>query len=247
WSTHYGRMFTKREEEMFTKREEDQMRKTAFTEEQIAHALRQAESGTQVLEVCRKLGISEQTFYRWKRKLAGMGVAELRRLRHWEDENRQLKQLVADPTLNKHLLQEVLRESEQSCEAGPEALLGGRSAGRLSRQRAAGVPRDWLAPDHVSLSEPCQRPDGAAHATAGIGRRAGALRLLAEQPDDSTRAGPAAHSGEDGVAARGADARPGRRRRAGLGDDGDRARDGRPRRAAPRERASACGRRVRTT
>src|SRR5215813_14900857 len=80
------------------------MRKTAFTEEQVAHALRQAESGTPVAEVCRKLGISEQTFYRWKKKSAGMGVAELRRLRQLEDENRQLKQLVADLTLDKHML-----------------------------------------------------------------------------------------------------------------------------------------------
>lgn len=86
------------------------MRKTAFTEEQVAYALRQAESGTPVSEVCRKLGISEQTFYRWKRKFAGMGVAELRRLRQLEDENRQLKQLVADLTLDKHMLQEVLRK-----------------------------------------------------------------------------------------------------------------------------------------
>lgn len=86
------------------------MRKTAFTEEQVAYALRQAESGTPVGEVCRKLGISEQTFYRWKRKFAGMGVAELRRLRQLEEENHQLKQLVADLTLDKHMLQEVLRK-----------------------------------------------------------------------------------------------------------------------------------------
>ncbi len=86
------------------------MRKTAFTEEQVAYALRQAESGTPIAEVCRKLGISEQTFYRWKKKFAGMGVAELRRLRQLEDENRQLKQLVADLTLDKHMLQEVLRK-----------------------------------------------------------------------------------------------------------------------------------------
>lgn len=86
------------------------MRKTAFTEEQVAYALRQAESGTAVVEICRKLGISEQTFYRWKKKFAGMGVAELRRLRQLEDENRQLKQLVADLTLDKHMLQAVLRK-----------------------------------------------------------------------------------------------------------------------------------------
>ena len=75
------------------------MKKSKFTEEQIAYALRQVESGTPVLDVCRKLGISEQTFYRWKKKYEGMGVAELRRLRQLEDENRRLKSLVADLTL----------------------------------------------------------------------------------------------------------------------------------------------------
>jgi putative transposase len=86
------------------------MRKTAFTEEQIAYALREVEAGASVVEVSRKLGVSEQTFYRWKRKFAGMGVTELRRLRVIEDENRKLKQLVADLTLDKHMLQEVIRK-----------------------------------------------------------------------------------------------------------------------------------------
>ena len=84
------------------------MKKSKFTEEQVAYALRQVEAGTPVLEVCRKLGITEQTFYRWKKKFAGLGVAELRRLRQLEEENRKLKQLVADLTLDKHILQEVL-------------------------------------------------------------------------------------------------------------------------------------------
>lgn len=86
------------------------MKKSKFTEEQIAYALRQAESGTPVLDICRKLGISEQTFYRWKKKYEGMGVAEFRRLRQLEDENRRLKSLVADLTLDKHMLQEVIRK-----------------------------------------------------------------------------------------------------------------------------------------
>lgn len=73
------------------------MPKKTFTEEQIAHALRQAEEGTPAIEVCRKMGVTEQTFYRWKRKFAGMGVAELRRLRQLEEENKKLKQVVADP------------------------------------------------------------------------------------------------------------------------------------------------------
>jgi putative transposase len=86
------------------------MGKKSFTEAQIVSALRQAESGIPVLEVCRKLGVTEQTFYRWKKRFAGLGVAELRKLRQLEDENRKLKQLVADLTLDKHMLQEVLRK-----------------------------------------------------------------------------------------------------------------------------------------
>ena len=84
--------------------------KKRFTEEQIVFALRQAEGGTPVIEVCRKMGVSEQSFYRWKRKYDGMGVAELRRLRQLEEENRKLKKLVADLALDKHILQEVLQK-----------------------------------------------------------------------------------------------------------------------------------------
>jgi putative transposase len=86
------------------------MTRKTFSEEQMVYALRQAEAGTPVVEVCRKTGITEQTFYRWKRRFAGMGVAELRRLRQVEEENRRLKQLVADLTLDKHMLQEVIRK-----------------------------------------------------------------------------------------------------------------------------------------
>jgi putative transposase len=84
------------------------MPKKTFTQEQIAAALRQAEAGTPVAEICRKFGMTEQSFYRWKRKYAGMGVSELRRLKSLEEENRRLKQLVADLTLDKHMLQEVV-------------------------------------------------------------------------------------------------------------------------------------------
>lgn len=77
------------------------MKKTRYTEEQIAFALKQAETGTRVREVCRKMGISEATFYNWKKKFAGLGVTELRRLRQLEDENQRLKKLVADLSLDK--------------------------------------------------------------------------------------------------------------------------------------------------
>ena len=86
------------------------MRKSRFTEEQIAYALRQVEQGTPAAELCRKMGVSEQTFYTWKKRFAGMGAAELRRVRQLEDENRRLKTLIADHTLDKHMLQEMLRK-----------------------------------------------------------------------------------------------------------------------------------------
>lgn len=82
--------------------------KKKFTEAQIVFALRQAESGTPVAGIIRKMEISEVTFYRWKKKYAGMGVAELRRLRQLDDENRRLKRLVADLTLDKQMLQDAL-------------------------------------------------------------------------------------------------------------------------------------------
>lgn len=85
------------------------MKKTRFTDGQIAFALRQAEGGSPVREVCRKMGVSEQTFYRWKKKFAGMGVAELRRLKQLEEENRKLKTLVADLSLDKQILQDALK------------------------------------------------------------------------------------------------------------------------------------------
>lgn len=84
------------------------MKKSKFTEEQIAFALKQNEVGTSVEEVCRKLGISEATFYSWKKKYGGLGPSELRRLRQLEEENRKLKGLVADLSLDKAMLQDVL-------------------------------------------------------------------------------------------------------------------------------------------
>ena len=84
------------------------MKTSKFTEEQVAFALKQAETGTPVKEVIRKMGITEQTFYRWKKKYGGMMPSDLRRLRQLEEENRQLKKLVADLSLDKQMLQDVL-------------------------------------------------------------------------------------------------------------------------------------------
>ena len=86
------------------------MKSSRYSAEQVAFAMRQAESGTPVPEVCRKMGITQATFYRWKKKFAGMGVAEVRKLRILEEENKKLKQLVADLSLDKQMLQDVLRK-----------------------------------------------------------------------------------------------------------------------------------------
>ena len=84
------------------------MKQKRFTEEQIAFALRQAESGTPVEGICRKMGASETTFYRWKKKFGGLGVPEVRRLKLLEEENRKLKVLVADLNLDRKMPQDVL-------------------------------------------------------------------------------------------------------------------------------------------
>ena len=86
------------------------MKQKRYTDEQIAFALRQAESGTAVAEICRKLGVSEPTFYRWKKQFAGMGTVEIRRLKQLEEENAKLKRLVVDLSLDKTMLQDVLRK-----------------------------------------------------------------------------------------------------------------------------------------
>ena len=84
------------------------MKRSKFGEDQIAFALKQAELGTSVDEVCRKMGISEATFYNWRKKYGGLGPSELRRLRQLEEENRRLKQIVADLSLDKAMLQAVV-------------------------------------------------------------------------------------------------------------------------------------------
>ena len=83
-------------------------KKSQFTEEQITFALRQAEAGLPVEDICRKLGVSQATFFRWKARYGEMGTAEVRRLRQLEEENKKLKQLVADLSLDKKMLQDVL-------------------------------------------------------------------------------------------------------------------------------------------
>lgn len=86
------------------------MKKSKFTEAQIVFAIKQAESGVTVEEICRKIGISEATFYNWKKKYGGLGVSELRELRQLKEENSKLKQMVADLSLDKQMLQDVIKK-----------------------------------------------------------------------------------------------------------------------------------------
>ena len=88
---------------------EEHMRKSRFSEQQIAFILRQAEEGTTVEEVCRKAGISVQTYYRWRSKYGGLMPSEMKRLKQLEEENGRLRKLVADLSLDKEMLQDVIK------------------------------------------------------------------------------------------------------------------------------------------
>jgi putative transposase len=86
------------------------MPRRGHTEEQILRALRQAGSGTKISDICREHGISEATYYIWKKRYAGLGLSELRELRQLREENGKLKRLVADLSLDRHMLQEIVRK-----------------------------------------------------------------------------------------------------------------------------------------
>ncbi len=86
------------------------MKKSKFTDQQVAFALQQAEAGTAVEEVCRKMGVSQATFYRWKKVYCGLMPSEVRRLKQLEEENARLGRLVADLSLDKEMLTEVIRK-----------------------------------------------------------------------------------------------------------------------------------------
>ncbi len=87
------------------------MRGSRFTEGQIIGVLKEGEVGVPTAELCRRHGISPATFYKWKARYGGLEVSEVRRLRHLEEENRELKQLLAEATLDNHALRELLRKN----------------------------------------------------------------------------------------------------------------------------------------
>ena len=124
------------------------MKKKRFSVEQITSVLQQVTSGVPVVDVCRQVGISEQTFYRWKKSYGGMLPSEARELKQLREENTRLKRVVADLTLDKVMLQDVVQESSKARQAARgRALLDGP----LSGQRAAGDTGGPLPPLRHSL------------------------------------------------------------------------------------------------
>ena len=150
------------------------MRKTKFTEEQIAMALRQAEAGTPVEEICRKLGVSAATFFRWKRVYGSLGVPELRELRQLRDENKKLKQLVADLSLDKTILQEAMRKNGEARAAPSGSGVGPRG---VCAQRAAHLPCSGRLALELSLSERKASAGAVASTDTRARRRSGARGL----------------------------------------------------------------------
>ncbi|GAB5560601.1 MAG: hypothetical protein SynsKO_22480 [Synoicihabitans sp.] len=89
--------------------------KKRHTNEQIVYVLKQAENGEKITDLCRKLGVSEATSYNWRNRFSGMGVSEMREMRQLREENTKLKQLVADLSLDKHMLREVISKNSEAC------------------------------------------------------------------------------------------------------------------------------------
>jgi len=87
------------------------MKKTRFSEEQIVNILKEGEAGISVVNLCRKYGMSDATYYNWKAKYGGMAASDVKRLKQLEDENRRLKHLVADLTLDNQALKEVISKN----------------------------------------------------------------------------------------------------------------------------------------
>ena len=140
------------------------MKQSRFSEQQIAFILHQAEEGVAVEDVCRKAGISIQTYYRWRKKYGGLMPSEMKRLKLLEEENTRLKKLVADLSLDKAMLQDVVKESYEAC-SGPELVEYLRTSYRISIRRACGASfRSFDLPLPASSSRAGQSPQAYSRA-----------------------------------------------------------------------------------
>ena len=112
-------------------------RKSQFTQEQIIRALQEVDAGAKPEEVCRRLGVSDTTFYRWKSKYGGMDVSEAKRLKELETENARLKKLIAEQALDLEAVRSVLRKKGEALGPSPSR---GLHPGELQLERAASLP-----------------------------------------------------------------------------------------------------------
>ena len=153
---------------------EEAMRKSRFNEEQILFALKQRNAGQPIADVCRRMGISEATYYNWKKRYGNLGLLEVRELRQLRDENARLKRLVADLTLDRHVLQEVIRERASHAQTARHSPM---DTGLPSAESATRLPAELPAQRHLALPPPSPRQQRLATAAARTGDGQAAIRL----------------------------------------------------------------------
>lgn len=168
------------------------MKKSRFSEAQIAFVLQRAENGTAVGEVCRKAGISEATFYNWRKRYAGLMPSEMKRLRQLEEENGKLKKLVADLSVDRAMLQDIIRQKLRS-------LPGAGSAIDLEGLDPSGVCCAGDGTIDLPLQEPSHRAGDALLANERDCRHADPLWLQADSR--AVAAGGMAHQCQAGLSA----------------------------------------------
>ena len=159
------------------------MPKKGHSEERILRALRQAESGARVSDICREHGISDATFYIWKKKYSGLGLSELRELRQLREENGKLKRLVADLSLDRHILQEIVQKKLAPSATRARAV----DTGSVRAERAPGGGAGEDHAQDLGIPEPTAASGWVAHAAARAGRKPGALRLSQADGDPEKR------------------------------------------------------------
>ena len=161
------------------------MPKKGHSEEQILRALRQAESGTKVSEICREHGISDATFYIWKKKYAGLGLSELRELRQLREENGKLKRLVADLSLDRHILQEIVQKKGSKASPAARARALDTNRVRAERTSSGGAGEDHS--QDFGIPEPAASSGRFTDAAARVGGKPSAFRLSEADRDTQTR------------------------------------------------------------